>query len=133
MTIQNHSFQLRSEPHSSGLVLRVADPPDEMEPLCRVVETAWTCDPVSLLTSLARREGRAFEGVASYAYYEQDPSELEPGVNLSYFDRDQVVDEDFFRDYVLKYARLVLEQARDQAVSLSWPARLPDEVRRLLE
>ncbi len=76
-------------------------------PLCHAVATAWLRSPEDLATSLAERVGRSWEGAVGYAWSDEDPDELPPGVTATWLGEAVTVDEAFFEAFVRAWLQAV--------------------------
>jgi hypothetical protein len=105
-------FQFIGESVGKTLIVRCVSQDPRYLPLCGVVETAWRYDPAKLLKSVQEKHGQSFEGEVSFAYYDDYPDELEPGVTVDYLGDELVVSEEMFRRLVAELASFFLKARR---------------------
>lgn len=107
-TINGNSFDFFLEKGANNYQIRCIPEDESLQPLCTIVETSFLYSPINLLNSLLEQHGQSFEGELSFAYYDEYPDELEPGVNIDCFDEELVVSIEMFRLFVIEFVSYYL-------------------------
>ena len=114
--IIGESFQFYCEINDKNFQIRCTPENKSFQPLCNVVETSYLYNPIKLLNSVLNQHGQSFEGEVSFAYYHDYPDELEPGVNIYYFDKEFVVSEEQFKVFVIEFVNYSLKAVSELAL-----------------
>jgi hypothetical protein len=122
--INGSQFLFKATRTTNSLTLRCDSADRQLTPLCKAIETSWSYSPAKLLRAVLGRHGQSFEGVVSFAYHEDYPDELAPGVTASYLDDEVNVAESFFVGLVREFALSYFEAAQILGADVSHLAEL---------
>ncbi len=107
--IEKETFQLIASVNNRKVVVDIVPEKDKFIPFCEVVKTSWSYGPVKFIDSIRAKHGQSFEGEVGFAFFNDFPDELQPGITFFYLDQETTVKESFFCSFLQNYVNFFLE------------------------
>ena len=112
--VDGRGYRIKLRKDGDNVALRVdPDAKEEETTLGSVVSSFWTSHAEDLLESIQARTGMSLEGDVSFAYHEEYPDEVPPGVTVSEFGRSSTISESTFARYVAEYGLAYMKAASE--------------------